>query len=217
MCKGKSRRAWSVICACLMITLMAPLGLANNDDAEEGYRIDASGQWLYDLEGGSSKIIMFVGKEPVDALSIPRELGGYPVTSIDDYAISFFDNDTTAHYTATRLTIPDTVISIGDYAFIGCESITNITIPDSVTSIGIAPFPMHLPHIHVSPDNPAYEDRDGVLFDKRNNALVSYPGAREGAYAIPEDTLSIGYAAFEECSEAEQYAKRLGIAHVFRD
>jgi len=38
--------------------------------------------------------------------------------------------------TATSYTIPDSVTSIGDYAFDGCKSLTSVTIPDSVTSIG---------------------------------------------------------------------------------
>ena len=37
---------------------------------------------------------------------------------------------------ATSVTIPDSVTSIGDYAFYGCSSLTTVTIPDSVTSIG---------------------------------------------------------------------------------
>ena len=33
-------------------------------------------------------------------------------------------------------TIPNSVTSIGDYAFRGCTGLTSITIPNSVTSIG---------------------------------------------------------------------------------
>ena len=38
--------------------------------------------------------------------------------------------------TLTAYSIPDSVTSIGDYAFYYCTSLTSVTIPDSVTSIG---------------------------------------------------------------------------------
>ncbi|TQS82681.1 MAG: hypothetical protein A3Q59_04155 [Methanomethylophilus alvi] len=40
----------------------------------------------------------------------------------------------------TSYTIPDSVTSIGYYAFSGCTAITSVTIPDSVTSIGSYAF-----------------------------------------------------------------------------
>ena len=40
----------------------------------------------------------------------------------------------------TSLTIPHSVISIGDRAFKDCNSLTSITIPDSVISIGDKAF-----------------------------------------------------------------------------
>lgn len=36
----------------------------------------------------------------------------------------------------TSVTIPDSVTSIGAYAFSGCSGLTSVTIPDSVTRIG---------------------------------------------------------------------------------
>ena len=39
-----------------------------------------------------------------------------------------------------KLTIPDSVTSIGDYAFLGCTGLTSVVIPDSVTSIGKGAF-----------------------------------------------------------------------------
>ena len=41
---------------------------------------------------------------------------------------------------ATEYTIPDSVTTIGDFAFYDCYSLTSVTIPDSVTTIGVAAF-----------------------------------------------------------------------------
>ena len=51
------------------------------------------------------------------------------VTTIGDWAFAYCSSLTT-------VTIPDLVTTIGDWAFYGCESLTSVTIPDSVTTIG---------------------------------------------------------------------------------
>ncbi len=40
----------------------------------------------------------------------------------------------------TSITIPNSVTSIGPYAFFGCSRLTSVTIPNSVTSIGSFAF-----------------------------------------------------------------------------
>ena len=45
-----------------------------------------------------------------------------------------------AQINAVSVTIPSTIISIGQYAFYACRGLTSITIPDSVTSIGEGAF-----------------------------------------------------------------------------
>ncbi|MFA5449122.1 MAG: leucine-rich repeat protein [Clostridia bacterium] len=64
---------------------------------------------------------------------IGKELTSYTipdsVTSIEDYAFSGCNN-------LTSITIPINITSIGDWVFFGCSSLTSITIGGSVTSIG---------------------------------------------------------------------------------
>ncbi|MGN0736453.1 MAG: leucine-rich repeat domain-containing protein [Anaerovoracaceae bacterium] len=55
------------------------------------------------------------------------------VTSIGDFAFSACKN-------LTRITIPDSVTAIGRNAFSDCTGLTSITIPNSVTSIGNSAF-----------------------------------------------------------------------------
>ena len=55
------------------------------------------------------------------------------VTSIGNYVFWGCDS-------LTSITIPDSVTSIGKYAFSGCDSLTSIAIPNSVTSIGRSAF-----------------------------------------------------------------------------
>ena len=55
------------------------------------------------------------------------------VTSIGDYAFSSCSG-------LTSVNIPSSVTSIGDYAFSGCSGLTSVTIPNSITFIGDGAF-----------------------------------------------------------------------------
>ena len=106
----------------------------------------------YTVKGTSSKI-NFLTK--IDEIIIPSEYDGLPVTGIGNSAficlevkkVKIPDSVTSIGAYAfrmcrslTTLEIPDSVTSIGDYAFSDCTSLTSITIPDSVTSIGNCAF-----------------------------------------------------------------------------
>lgn len=118
----------------------------------------------------------------------------YGIYSIDEYAFNCA--------AITAINIPDSVTSIGDYAFRSCESLTEIIIPDSVTSIGINPFWLcsQLRKIEVSPAHSTFETIDGVLFDKTEKKLICYPAAITAKmYSIPRSISSIWPNAFSGC------------------
>lgn len=92
------------------------------------------------------------------------------------------------------------VTSIGEYAFYLCTGLESVTIPDSVTAIYGNPF-VGCPFtaVNIPSGNPAYAFVSGVLFDKRDHTLVTFPRAMQGVYDIPQSIISIGNSAFGEC------------------
>jgi hypothetical protein len=123
---------------------------------------DNTGDFQYTVAGGTATITKYTGAG--GAVVIPTTLGGYPVTSI------------------------------GDYAFYGCSFLTSVTIPDSVTSIGGGVFGScsSMTSITVDPANGSYSSIDGVLFNKMATLLMQCPGGKQGAYVIPNSVTSIG-------------------------
>ena len=85
--------------------------------------------------------------------------------------------------------IPDSVTSIGDMAFYGCDNLTNIIIPDSVTSIGNGAFYdcYNLTNI-IIPDS---------VTSIENYAFSGC--ANFTSITIPDSVTSIGEGAFSSC------------------
>jgi len=98
----------------------------------------------------------------------------------------------------TSIIIPNTVVSIGGFAF-QSTGLASVFIPASVTFIGGAAFNScaNLTAITVDSSNPAYSSSaDGVLFAQSQATLVEAPGALSGNYIIPSTVTSIGDYAF---------------------
>lgn len=110
------------------------------------------------------------------------------VTSIGSYA---FDGSTLA-----SITIPESVTSIGSYAFFGCDSLTSITIPDSVTTIGESAFHW-CSNLKEFNSKSASKDGRCLIID---GVLCSFAPAELTEYAIPNDVTSIGKDIFYGCS-----------------
>ena len=127
-------------------------------------------------------------KEGVDVpenLEIPSTHEGHPVTAIGNSA--FYRNET-----FTSVTIPDSVTTIGDYAFFYCIGLTGtLTIPDSVTTIGDYAFfycigltgTLTIPNSVTTIGHSAFCQCSGLT----------------GALTIPNSVTTIGEMAFEQC------------------
>ena len=117
-------------------------------------------------------------KDAATVVNIPTEIDGKPVTSIGKHAFSGFS--------LTEITIPDSVASIGEYAFYGCTSLTEITLPDSVTYFGYKAFR----------DTPCLKIKQAENPLVIVNHILIDGTTCTGSVSIPSGVTSIGVWAF---------------------
>ncbi len=109
--------------------------------------------------------------------------------------------------------IPENVISIGDFAFESCTGLTNVAIPSSVTSIGRYSFSSCTSLISVAIPNSVTSIGHSAFSDCTGLTSVSIPDSvtsiGDGAFlncasltfvSIPNSVTSIGILAFGNCA-----------------
>jgi len=157
------------------------------------FTVDSSNQ-VYSSAGG----VLF-DKPRTTLFEYPPGLSGSyivpgSVTNIGDSAFS-------ACYYLSSVTMTNTVTTIGPEAFAFCFGLTTVDIPAGVTSIGPGAFlNCHsLTAFTVDPDNAFFSSDGGVLFDRNQTTLVTYPVGLSGSYAVPDGVTTIGPDAFFLC------------------
>ena len=112
------------------------LTIQSGNPAVEDAAKDAANEQLFDFEFILNNTAVIVTnykyKGTAADVTIPSCYKGKPVTAINNAA---FPNSA-----VTSVTIPDSITSIPDAAFVNCSQLTNISIPNSVTYIGFSAF-----------------------------------------------------------------------------
>ncbi len=166
------------------------------------------GQFSYraNRDGKTCTITNYEGKESGD-LTIPSTLDGYTVTAIDSFAFYYCSGFT------GKLTIPNTVESIGQSAFAGCYGLTSLELPEKLQSIGLGAFVGCKGLTQVTLPDTLGEIGDRAFYDCDQLQFVTF-----GTHIQ-----AVGYNAFAKCrsdlvlkapagSAAAQYASDNGIA-----
>ncbi len=92
--------------------------------------------------------------------------------------------------------------SIAESAFARCEGITDITIPDSVVGIGNSAFYdcKGLVNINVTDNNNDYCSVDGVLYNKDKTVLIKCGASKTGEVIMPDSVTEIKALGFSDCT-----------------
>jgi len=155
-------------------------GIKYGTDLQDGLRI-----WENEYEG----FVIVLGLEDqsyIGSLVIPESVTynqkGYKVKYIDYKAFKDCEG-------LISVTIPNTVVGIGRYAFQGCVNLTQLNIPPSVMYVYFKAF-----------ENTAWYNSqpDGILY--KDNVLFGYKGEQpEGHLDISKGTRVIAEYAFKGC------------------
>ena len=142
------------------------------------------GDYTYTVADGKAQITGYTGAGGV--VTIPGTLGGFPVTSIGEYAFAY------CYLGIPTINIPKGVTSIGYGAFYWCTGLTSIT---------------------VAADNLNYESINGVLYNKAGTILITCPMDLE-TISIPQGVTSIGNLAFGGCMGLKTISIPQGITSI---
>ncbi|MBR5570372.1 MAG: leucine-rich repeat domain-containing protein [Oscillospiraceae bacterium] len=192
-----------LLIAALVVALCLFASPTEANAATEGY-------YTYEVSNGEATITD-VDSSISGNITIPSTLGGYPVTTIGDYAFYYCTG-------LTSVIIPDSVTTIGVSAFECSDSLTSVTIPDSVTSIGDYAFDgctslrfnTYKSGKYLGNNNNPYlllvdvESKDITTFEFPAGTKLISSALREctelTSLTIPDSVTSIGNFAFEYCT-----------------
>ncbi|MBQ9983817.1 MAG: leucine-rich repeat domain-containing protein [Lachnospiraceae bacterium] len=218
--------------------LEAGYNMAKGDDGYRPYSVsERTSLFSYYYSSQGVTVYQYDGYDTTGTLDIPETINGYTVIGISEKAFSGSD--------FTEITLPDTVVSIGDFAFSGCEKLTILSIPASVSSIGTGMFSdcTALTNITIADGNESYKAEDNVIYSKDGSVLVTCPAAANvtipgtvteiADYAfyyntnltkvtIPSSVITLGEAAFGNCSKLTSVSMKGGALttignHCFRN
>ncbi|MGN1338765.1 MAG: leucine-rich repeat protein [Oscillospiraceae bacterium] len=186
-----------------LLTLVMLLSLTSVFCFNRAFAV-AEGEWTYDLDAMGANITGYIGTSK--AVTVPATLGGQKVYKVSAICTNKFKGEITSitfsnginylgnavckgYSKLERVTLPETLISIGDDAFASCTSLVGITVPNSVTSIG----------------SNAFGDCSSLLSATLSCKATVIPSnlfadaIRLNTITLPAYTTEIGESAFDHC------------------
>jgi hypothetical protein len=151
--------------------------------------------YTYTTNNGAITITRYTGSN--DMVTIPSVINNYPVTRLGTNAFI-------GCLFITNISIPNSIISIEDYAFGNCFGLTNVIVPNSVRSIGNFSF---------------FDCVNLKSVTLGSNVAVVGVGAFSECYEmknilIPDSVTNIEDEAFWDCDNLTNVFVPAGVAHV---
>ncbi len=189
---------WDIFSGCrnLQALTLPFVGTERGNDGAATAQLGCLFGWIWKDPAGSRIVRQYYDDYHYCDYQIPTNLASVVVTDETTVGSGAFEN------CAMLATIQFNagVTNIGARAFCG-SGVTGMSVPASVTSIGEKAF-LDCPalgRIDVDAANPSYRSVGGILFTKDRKTLLRAPGGWYGNAVIPEGVTAIVPGAFEGC------------------
>ena len=118
----------------------------------------------------------------------------------------------------STVNFPAHVTAIGDHAFRG-TGFTGIVIPDTIESIGEGAFSgcQRLSAFNVNPANTHFSSENGVLYNTDKTTLLAYPAAKSGAFDVPDGVKTIAEQAFGSCKNMTEVSIPQSVTRIDKE
>ena len=135
--------------------------------------------------------------------TISKILGGFSTSYTDSWDLYITQYDGYEKDVRIPSDFGVVIPTLGTYAFYYGSNehtiVENVTVPKEITTIETGAF-QHVPslkNVIVESDNPNYSSEDGVLYNKDQTVIYSYPSGKDASeYTIKDGVVTIAEAAF---------------------
>lgn len=196
------KKTISVFLTALMVFGITAMGAVN-------VFADTYGDYTYSVTSGKATVSKYNNTSYSGALSVPSSMGGYPVTAVDDFCFS--------QAKVTSVTIPNSVVSLGDCAFEKCSNLASVTFGAGLKEYGTNVFSEtpRLSAINVSSSNSYFKSVSGVLFNKSGTIIYAYPVAKSDTeFTVPNSVSEVEHYAFDGADNLKELTIGTGMTKI---
>ena len=188
----------------------APTELPVEDGDTKRYNAEATNLFYYTIKEDGTCEITGCRENVEGVLEIPSTIDGYTVTSLGNYAL--WTQEPTQGISATKIIMPDTIVSIGEGALSNNSNLTEVVFSENLVTIGKSAFSsdrglisISLPEKLESISGDAFSGCSKLQEIEFNQNLKSIGGCAFEyctgltSLKLPEGLQSIGGSAFRTC------------------